>query len=409
MWLRWSLRDLRQRWAAVVAIALVIAIGIGVYAGLGSTSTWRRLSNDGSFAALGMHDLRADAEPGHVRRQGRSPRSPRASRDADAITAARERLIVDSQIDASAPGRPVLTAARLVGMDMDARPVVTAAPECATADAAARRRVPQAVLEGVFAEHCGPARPRAGDPRRRRAGAATRASAPSPRTSSYEGPEGSVLGTGELAPRSTCRSPPRRRSPDRPGQVNDVVLRLDGGRRSRPSSEAAADRGPRRARDRGDRLRPRTEAYAVRVLYEDIENDQLFWNVLAGLVLAAAALAAFNLISRIVEAQRREIGIGMALGVAAHGSPCVPCSSACRWPCSARSAGHRRRIACRGERCATCCESLLPLPVYRTPFQSGVYGRAAAARARDTADRQRDPGLAGACASSRSRRSAPGT
>ena len=59
----------------------------------------------------------------------------------------------------------------------------------------------------------------------------------------------------------------------------------------------------------------RDDADAVRVLYEDIDNDQRFWNALSALVLFAAALAAFNLINRIVEAQRREIGIGMALGV----------------------------------------------------------------------------------------------
>jgi energy-coupling factor transporter ATP-binding protein EcfA2 len=52
-WLRWSWRDFRAHWIAVVAIALVLAIGTGVYAGLGSTAEWRRQSNDASFAALG--------------------------------------------------------------------------------------------------------------------------------------------------------------------------------------------------------------------------------------------------------------------------------------------------------------------------------------------------------------------
>ena len=36
--LRWSWRDLRSHWAKVVAIALVIAIGTGGYAGLTSTA-----------------------------------------------------------------------------------------------------------------------------------------------------------------------------------------------------------------------------------------------------------------------------------------------------------------------------------------------------------------------------------
>ena len=64
LWLRWSWRDLRRHWVAVVAIALVLAIGSGVWAGLGSTSTWRRQTNDASFAAVHMHDLRATLSPG---------------------------------------------------------------------------------------------------------------------------------------------------------------------------------------------------------------------------------------------------------------------------------------------------------------------------------------------------------
>ena len=55
--LRWSARDLRRRWVQVAAIALIIAIGTGVYSALGSTATWRRTSNDASFAAVGMYDL----------------------------------------------------------------------------------------------------------------------------------------------------------------------------------------------------------------------------------------------------------------------------------------------------------------------------------------------------------------
>ena len=52
-----------------------------------------------------------------------------------------------------------------------------------------------------------------------------------------------------------------------------------------------------------------------RALYEDAHNDQTTWNIFAFLILFGAAFAAFNLVSRAVDAQRREIGIGMALGL----------------------------------------------------------------------------------------------
>ena len=70
MLLRWSWRDLRRHWVAVLAIALVIAIGTGVFAGLGSTATWRRESNDASFASTGVHDLRAELSPGTFVEEG---------------------------------------------------------------------------------------------------------------------------------------------------------------------------------------------------------------------------------------------------------------------------------------------------------------------------------------------------
>ena len=54
---------------------------------------------------------------------------------------------------------------------------------------------------------------------------------------------------------------------------------------------------------------------AHRLLYKDAEGDQQMMDIFAALLLGAAAFAAFNLISRTIEAQRREIGIGMALGV----------------------------------------------------------------------------------------------
>ena len=70
-WLRWSLRDLRQRWLLVLTLALVVALATGVGAGLGSMETWRMRSNDASFALLRMHDLRVSlTSDGLGRRRG---------------------------------------------------------------------------------------------------------------------------------------------------------------------------------------------------------------------------------------------------------------------------------------------------------------------------------------------------
>ncbi|MDH3683540.1 MAG: ABC transporter permease, partial [Acidimicrobiia bacterium] len=309
LWLRWSWRDLRDRWVAVATIALVLAIGIGVFAGLGSTATWRRLSNDASFGTLGMHDLRVTLSPGTFVEQGRLTALV-AQVDDGSIEAVSERLVVDSQMATTGPDGPILLAARLVGMELGADPGVDElwiqdgdAPPVGAAEA---------VLEGKFAEFYDlPTE-----------GTVTLIGGHeldyvghgvSPEDFFYEGPEGSLFGEGELAiaylPLDTAQD-----VTGRTGQVNDVVLTLSDGadRAATEDRLAAAVAGSTISAT----VTTRDDATAVRVLYEDIDNDQRFWNALSALVLAAAALAAFNLVSRIVEAQRREIGIGMALGVA---------------------------------------------------------------------------------------------
>ncbi len=104
-WLRWSWRDLRSRWIAVVAIALVLAIGTGVYAGLGSTAEWRRQSNDASFAALAMHDLRVTLSPGTFVEQDALVGAIASIDGAPSVDAVAERLVVDSQADTGTIGR----------------------------------------------------------------------------------------------------------------------------------------------------------------------------------------------------------------------------------------------------------------------------------------------------------------
>ena len=83
----------------------------------------------------------------------------------------------------------------------------------------------------------------------------------------------------------------------------------------------------------------------------------------------------------------------MALGVPRRPWPCVPCWSACRWRCSARSPGSSSASS-SGGRCADLLESLLPLPVYRTPFQIGRLRHGPPRSVSRYRCRERDPRLA---------------
>src|SRR6516225_4900545 len=121
LWLRWSWRDLRARWAQVCALAAVIALGTGSYAALLSTSAWRTQSNDASFALLHTHDLRVALAQGSTVRQGSLLALLHGLPHAADITGARERLIVLTQV--AGPGG-VLGPGELVGTGPGPGPAV---------------------------------------------------------------------------------------------------------------------------------------------------------------------------------------------------------------------------------------------------------------------------------------------
>ncbi len=104
--LKWSWRDLRAHWAKVLAIALVIAIGTGAYAGLTSNANWRRASYDASYAALlGMYDVRVSLVAGSYANEGELTAAISGIEHAEWIDAVEERLIIPTQVDASTSDR----------------------------------------------------------------------------------------------------------------------------------------------------------------------------------------------------------------------------------------------------------------------------------------------------------------
>lgn len=358
----------------MIVIGLVLAIGTGVYAGLGSTAEWRRQTNDASFAALAMHDLRLTLSPGTFVEQGSLAAAVEGIDDVGSVAAIKERLVVDSQVDTGEAGglESVLVPARLVGMRFgSANPVDDVwirdgtAPSGETADTA--------VLEAKFADHRGLPAEGTVTVTGGRSVAYTGLGV-SPEDFFYEGPEGTIFAQGELAilylPLEAAQT-----LSNQTGLVNDLILRIDDGA-DRDVVEAQlvtviSDLGVSAT------IATRDDADAVRVLYEDIDNDQRFWSALSALVLLAAALAAFNLVSRIVEAQRREIGIGMALGVPRRQLAIRPLLIGAQVAVLGTIAGIVFGYLV-GEAFGGLLESFLPLPVHRRPFQIGIYAQAAA-------------------------------
>ena len=363
LWLRWSLRDLRRRWALVAAISFVIAIGTGSYAALSGTAQWRYLSNDASFAALGMHDVRLTLTPGTTATQGALAT---LARDVGAVGAV-ERLIVPVQVDASHGEETLLVAGELVGAPPDAAVdrLGIVAGDSPTADAVA--------VERGFADRHG--LPTTGT--LTLAGGTTiayRGHATAPEYFVVSGRGGSFLAQANTVVLFAHLSSVQALA-NRSGGVNDVVLRLPPG----ADREAARDRLAAALDGAGvsGTVTTQEEEPAFRVLYEDIESDRQFWNVFAVLILAGAAFAAFNLTSRIVEAQRREIGVGMALGVPTSRLALRPLLLGLEVAVLGTVAGLAIGLAL-SQALRGIFVDMLPLPIWRTPFQVGPFVRAAA-------------------------------
>jgi putative ABC transport system permease protein len=313
-WLRWSWRDLRRRWLSVIAIALVIALGTGLYAGLGSMETWRRSSNDASFGLLNAHDLKATLTEGDFARGGRLAAAAESIPDATAIESAQERLTVPTQLDLSPAGATTLTAGQIVGVDTAAgsEAVDGIAVEGGRGLTESDDGRPVGVLEASFADYQGlPESGRirlSGDTPVRYVGTGR---SPEHFLVTREG--GGEFGGGEAGFGVVYTTlPTAQRLAKRPRSVNELVVTL------RPGADPAVVRDQLESalarRGLGAEVTAFSEEPSYRILYRDAEGDQRLFNVFAYLILAGAAFAAFNLASRIVEAQRREIGVGMALG-----------------------------------------------------------------------------------------------
>ncbi len=372
MWLRWSWRDLRQHWVSVAAIALVLAIGTGLYAGLSSTSRWRELSNDASFAAGNMHELRATTSPGTFLGEGEFERLVAALPVGDSVDLVTERLVVDGQIDVETEAGNLLVSARIVGGTVRGGGDVVDRVWLRDGELS-EVASGTAVLEAKFADfhHLDSTGTMTvnGDQV-----LAYSALGVAPEDFYVVGPEGSILAQAEMATIYVDLARAQELI-DRPGQINDVVITLEPGA-DRDAVEAALRAVVDDLPAVGVVVSDRDDSEAYRILYEDIDNDQQFFTALAVLILFAAALAAFNLVSRIVESQRREIGIGMALGVPRAQLAIRPLLIGLQIALLGVLAGIGVGVLI-GNAMKGLFESVLPLPDYRTPFQFDVFAGAA--------------------------------
>jgi putative ABC transport system permease protein len=314
-WARWAARDLRSRWVQVVVLGLVIAVGCGLYAGLTSTTAWRLDSLDASYEALAAHDVRVELADGAFLGEGELVT---AARSVDGVVGARERLSVATRIEAD-PGdgdEPVLVAGRLVGTGALGSTGTDAIDELSTT--AGRDLGPEdegepvALVQSGFAERNGLAPGIAlelgGGTTLRSVGHAV-----TPEWFVVTSDQGTTHAESTFGALFTSLATAQDVA-GRPDQVNDLVVRLDEGADAQQVGDAVVAAVAARAPDVGAIATPLDDDLAHRLLYDDARQDDKFFRVFAGVVLLGAAFGALNLSRRSVDRQRREIGIGLALG-----------------------------------------------------------------------------------------------
>jgi putative ABC transport system permease protein len=287
--LRWSWRDLRSRWLLVAAIAVVIAIGTGLYSGLGSLENWRKDSNDASFAALNAHDLEIELAEGSFARPGELRSLVESIPDSAAITRAEERLIVPTQVEIGRRGAaPLLASAELVGTGLrEADPVDGYAADAGRNLGRGDEGRPTALLEALFGRYhelpdSGSLRVTGGE-RLRYVGLGT-----SPEYFLVTRPGGGDFGGSEASFAVVFTSLRTVQRLTGSPLVNDLALRL------LPGSDPGAVREQLelavKARGLGADVTELEDEPAHRVLYRDAEGDQQLFNIFAMLILAGAAL-----------------------------------------------------------------------------------------------------------------------
>ncbi len=369
--LRWSWRDLKAHWAKVIAIALVIGIGTGSYAGMSSMTEWRRASNTASYDILGMYDLRVEVATGSALPVGSIEAVVASIPHANDVEAVEERLLIPTQVEAAVDGDTALVRGSIIGSDFsDGPPVVNGyhtfnGRMLTGADAGE----PVVMIDRPFAQFydlpaTGTIRI-AGD---RPVEFVAHATTPE---YFFVLPEGELFATpgsyaGVFATLETVQA-----LSGLEGMVNDAVLTVvSGADRDTVAAELTEALG---ALPVGTEVTTREDDLSYTAMTEDVDNDQQNFTVMATLLFVGAVGAAFNLIHRLAEQQRREIGISMALGIEPRRIALRPLLVSAEIAVLGAAFG----VLAAGSLLATAMrgflESFVPLPIWQTPFQFDLF------------------------------------
>lgn len=367
MWLKWSWRDLRSRWVQVAAIAIIIAFGTGLFSGLRSMNVWRGMSNEASYAAVNTFDLRVELGAGGFVERGAMLRILDEVASAS-VADAEERLILPTQVSVETEEETVIVPGRLIGVDVsgDGPHVNILHPELGRSLQSQDTYKDIIVLEHNFAKYyklpeSGSAT-LSGDVAVHYAGQVL-----APEYFFVITPEGGLLAQANFAAAFTSLETAQRITA-KDGKVNDLLLTLAPG----ADKDILFDTLSAAFSPVGGTVSRRLDDPSIRAMIEDVEGDKQFSTVLAIAVFGGAVFAAFNLTSRIMDSQRREMGIAMALGILPVRVALRPLLFSAQVALLGVIFGIGMGIGVAQGLRAILTE-FLPLPVWRTPFQPEFF------------------------------------
>ena len=382
--IKWSLRDFRSRWIQIVTIALVIGLGIGSFASFNSMTAWRLASNDASFEATRMYDLRVGLSDNSFVPTGQLTAAIETIPSAQSIEGIEERLSVPTQlklnyeVEDAETGETrtetLLVPGLLVGMDFADpegisvnRVHLTEGRELGAPDAGQFT----VLLEHKFALAYN--LPPEGE-----------ALLAGGRTVRYVGhvlaPEhflvltesGAFFAHASYAVVFTSLETVQTIA-ERPGLVHEAIIRISDDA-SRDVIIGELESALRNALPQvGFDVTQDIDHPSYRSITEDVEGDQQTTNIIAFALFIGAVFAAFNLTSRMVETQRREIGVAMALGVTPRQIALRPlivgAQIAVTGVVFGLIVGWLLAQALKGV-----LNEFVPLPIWVAPFQYGIFG-----------------------------------
>ncbi len=321
---RWTLRDMRERWMQVLGISLIIALGVALSSGLGSSVPWRIKSFEQSYDMLNMYDLKIELTQGSYLEPERLAQAINAIPHADWLENLELRLNLETSVDASTDEQYLLVHGKLVGVNVAG---ADGGPDIAQLHVTQGHGLqpedsgqPVCIVEHNFASAHGL---QPGDRSLQVSGGyqlKAIGTGISPEHFMVIDEQGGILGALAqdryaiiFVPLATAQE-----IADLPNMVNQALITVpdeldqaDLDQLEAELEQAIAQNLPEVSAS----VETKSEDLTYRVLWDDIHSDQEVFDAISGLLLLGAGFGAFILIGRIVDAQRREIGINMALGV----------------------------------------------------------------------------------------------